>query len=157
MVTIEKTSRILKSWLGVLVVATISTGTAAKAQLPGSPPYLEALSDLRAARAYIAADPRPQNGNERSHELDEITRAIREIKKAAIDDGKDLNFTPPTDSQGMAAGPLHEAIRLLRKAHDDCFGATDMPNAVGMKIRALQHIDEAKATLLRYLSESGTS
>jgi len=131
-------------------------GIRAQAQLPGAPPYLHVLSDLRTARAYILADPRPQNGNEKGHEIDEITKAMKEIKRAAVDDGKDLDFIPPTDAKGMAAGPLHEAVRLLRKAHEDCSGAEDMPNAIGMRNRALNHIDEAKSTLLRYMTEAGT-
>ena len=142
--------------MGVLASGVIAMGVSAHAQIPGAPAYLHALSDLRTARAYIMADPRPQNGQEKRHELDEIGAAIREIKNAAIDDGQDPDFNPPTDARGMAAGPLHEALRLLRKAHDDCFGAIDMPNAIGMKFRALKHIDEAESTLQRYMSEAGT-
>ncbi len=113
------------------------------------------MSDLRSARSYIMADPRPQNGDEKRHEIDEITAAIREIRKAAIDDGKDENYNTPTDSVGMASGPLHEAVRLLRKAHEDCSGGADLPNAIGMKLRALHHIDEARDTLIRFIHESG--
>jgi len=146
-----KIREIFAKCMGVLVAGMFSMGVSAQAQLPGAPRYLHALSDLRAARAYIVADPRPQNGNERDHEIHEIQEAIKEIKKAAIDDGKDVDFVPPPDAQGMAAGPLHEAVRLLRNAHDDCFGAEDMPQAIGMKMRALRHIDEARDTLLRYM------
>ena len=154
--TFNKIQRIWAASFGMLVLATLSTGVPAQAQAPWAEPFLRVMSDLRAARAYVAADPRPQNGNEKNHEINEITAAIQDIKAAAIDDGKDINFNAPTDSQGMAAGPLHEAIRLLRKAHDDCANTIDVPNQAGLKVRAMRHIDEAKATLLRFLNESGT-
>ena len=153
-----KIERFSRNWVMLLVamfVVTVSMGTQAKAQLPGSPPYLQALTDLRMARAIIEADARPQNSNEKHHEIEEINGAIKEIKAAAIDDGKDLGYNPPPDAQGTSVS-LHGAVRFLRKAHDDCFGAADMPSAIGMKIRALRHIDEAKDTLLRFMKESGT-
>lgn len=134
----------------MVALVVLIGGTRAQAQVPGSAAYLHAISDLRSARGYLEADQRTQ-GPEGRHIAEEITKAIREIKNAAIDDGKDLDYVPPTDSRGMAAGPLHEALRLIRKAHDDCAGGIDMPNAVGMKMRALRHIDEAQDRLSRLI------
>jgi hypothetical protein len=48
-----------------------------------------------------------------------IDKAIDEIKKAAIDDGKDLNDHPPVDVHMDWPGRLHRTMELLDKAHED--------------------------------------
>lgn len=63
------------------------------------PAYLHALSDLRAARAHLE---RPDGGELREQEkkaVHEINDAIAEIKKAAIDDGKDLDEHAAVDAR----------------------------------------------------------
>jgi hypothetical protein len=147
----RKTRLLTTILIASMALVTISTVKPVQAQVPGAPAYLHAIADLRMARAYIQADRSAGFDHERRHAIDEITAAIKEIKRAAIDDGKDPDYTPPTDSAGMAAGPLHEALRLVRKAHDDCYGAMDMPNAADMKMRALKHIDEAQDTLVHVM------
>src|ERR1700726_431431 len=83
------------------------------------PAYLHALTDLRQARAHLQ---RPDGGELREqekkavHEIDEATSAI---KKAAMDDGKDLNDHPPVDAHMDWAGRLHRALELVNKAHND--------------------------------------
>src|ERR1700675_1620108 len=72
----------------------------AKPQPPKEhPAYLHALTDLRHARANLQ---HPDGGELREQEkkaIHEIDEAINEIKKAAMDDGRDLNnhpeVTPP--------------------------------------------------------------
>src|SRR5579859_5428022 len=59
------------------------------------PAYLHALSDLRAARAFLA---RPASVTVKWDEnvaIREIDAAIAELKQAAIDDGKPLEDHPP--------------------------------------------------------------
>jgi hypothetical protein len=94
--------RILKS-LGVAVctfmaLAVFAAATPAQAQ---EPHYLHALSDLRTARDYIQYD-RGQFHGERHHAVEEINKAIEEIKHAAWDDGKNTQFAPP--AQGVTTG-----------------------------------------------------
>src|SRR5271170_3488296 len=88
--------------------------------LPGShPAYLHALTDLRDARAHLE---RPDGGELRDQEkkaIHEIDDAINEIKKASIDDGKDLNDHPPVDAHMDWTGRLHRALELVNKAHND--------------------------------------
>jgi hypothetical protein len=150
----RRMNSVLAICMVVPFLAVLSTPT--QAQVPGAPAYLHAISDLRLSRAYIQADMSAGHQREKAHAIDEITKAIQEIKNAAIDDGKDINYGPPTDAHGMAAGPIHEALRLARKGHDDCYAGIDLPNAVGMKMRALKHIDEATNTLQRIMVTSGT-
>jgi len=107
------------------------------------PAYLHALSDLRSARAHLQ---RPDAGHLRHEEeeaIKEIDRAIDEIKKASIDDGKDLNDHPPVDAQLDWGGRLHRAVELLNKAHNDISREEDNQFAQGLQQRAMGHIDKA--------------
>ena len=122
----------------------ISLGAAAQ-DLPGRhPAYLHALTDLRAARWLI--EHRPGDARVSADEDVAITRideAIREIKRAAIDDGKDIHDHPPVDAQLDNRGRLHRAEELLRKVHDDIAREEDDPLTRGLRDRAVRHVDEA--------------
>jgi hypothetical protein len=107
------------------------------------PAYLHALTDLRHARAHLQ---RPDGGELREQEkkaIHEIDEAIEEIKKASIDDGKDLNDHPPVDVRMDWSGRLHRALELVNKAHNDVAQEEDNASAQGLQQRALQHIDKA--------------
>jgi hypothetical protein len=107
------------------------------------PAYLHALTDLRTARAHLE---RPNHGELRAQERDaihEIDVAIGEIKKAAIDDGKNLEDHPAVDSKLDWPGRLHRAIELLKKSRNDISQNEDNRFAQGLQIRALEHIDKA--------------
>ena len=107
------------------------------------PAYLHALTDLRHARAHLE---RPDHGELREQEkkaIHEIDEAINEIKKAAINDGKDLNDHPPVDARMDWTGRLHRAIELINKAHNDIAREEDNRFAQGLQQRALEHIDKA--------------
>jgi len=107
------------------------------------PAYLHALTDLRHARAHLQ---RPDGGELREQEkkaIHEIDDAINKIKKAAIDDGKDLNDHPPVDARMDWPGRLHRALELLNKAHQDIAQEEDNQFAQGLQQRALMHIDKA--------------
>jgi len=108
------------------------------------PYYLHALSDLRVARWLI--DHRP-GGWERTGDeiaaIDRIDQAIKAIKKASIDDGKDLADHPRVDERADHIGRLHEALDYLEKARRDVNQDEDNIFADGLKDRALKHINEA--------------
>jgi hypothetical protein len=107
------------------------------------PAYLHALTDLRAARANLQ---RPDGGELREQEkkaIHEIDDAIAEIKKASIEDGKDLNDHPPVDAHLEWGGRLRRAAELLDKAHNDIAHEEDNGFAQGLQQRALEHIDKA--------------
>jgi len=84
---------------------------------------------------------------EEQHAIDEIDKAIGEIKNAAIDDGKNLNDHPPIDAGMDRAGRFHRALELLDKAHNDIAREEDDPAVRGLRDRALHHIDEAHHTV----------
>jgi hypothetical protein len=108
------------------------------------PAYLHALTDLRTARAHLE---RPGHGvlkEEENRAIREIDAAIDEIKRASIDDGKDLRDHPPVDARLDWPGRLHRAVELLNKAHGDIAREEDNRFAQGLQQRAIGHIDAAR-------------
>jgi hypothetical protein len=136
-----KTSRLVSSASAVTVFFVLSALSGfAQGRHPG---YLHALTDLRHARAHLE---RPDGGALRREESDaihEIDKAIDEIKRASIDDGKNLSDHPPVDARLGWPGRLHRALELTNKAHNDVAQEEDNVFAQGLQLRALEHIDKA--------------
>jgi hypothetical protein len=118
---------------------------AANADMPGKHPfYLHALSDLRAARWMLEHRPGdPAVSAQEDVAITEIDKAIGEIKKASIDDGKNLEDHPPVQGINDRPGRLHKALELLHKVHGDVAREEDDPFTKGLRDRAIMHIDEA--------------
>lgn len=139
---------IMKSIFLALVVLGFSASSQANARSnrPAGehPYYLHALSDLRAARWMI--EHRPGNWQQTVDEVEAVKRidaAINEIKKASIDDGKNLQDHPPVDEKNDHDGRLHVAVDFLRKARQDISHDEDNKFAQGLQFRAYEHIDGA--------------
>ncbi len=127
----------------LLVVFTTSLLTGAMAQ-GAHPAYLHALSDLRAARWMIEHRPGDWVASEDEHAaVRKIDDAIGEIKKAAIDDGKDINDHVKAQEVNEHKGRLGKALEYLRKARADIEKDEDNDFAKGLRKRAFMHIDEA--------------
>ena len=131
--------------LAMAGAVVVTNGTAAAQQVPGPHPhYLHALSDLRMARAYLhdnwAWEPVRKDDD---HAIREINAAIDEIKKASIDDGKDLDDHPRIDTQLTPQNRFVKANELLWAAHQDLAKAEDVPQARGLRDRAIGHVDAA--------------
>jgi hypothetical protein len=107
------------------------------------PAYLHSLTDLRAARAHLDVHDGGELRHEEKEAIHAIDDAIAEIKKASIDDGKDLNDHPPVDAGLDHVGRLHRAKQLLEKAHQDIAHEEDNGFAQGLQQRAFGHIDRA--------------
>jgi tetratricopeptide (TPR) repeat protein len=108
------------------------------------PAYLHALSDLRHARAHLENLAATHHmDKEEEHAINEIDKAIDEIKRAAIDDGKNLNDHPPVDAGLDRTGRFRRAQELLDRAHNDIAREEDDSSVRGLRDRALHHIDEA--------------
>jgi hypothetical protein len=138
--------RTMKTVAMVAVAAMLSLGTVkSEAQVPGPhPAYLHALSDLRAARAYLSEGfqwgPVREEDN---HAIREIDAAIERIKQASIDDGKRLGDHPPVDTHLEPRNRFAKANELLFAAHRDLEKAEDVPQSRGLRDDALRHIDAA--------------
>lgn len=124
--------------------ATLLIAGSAWADLPGKHPhYLHALEDLRNARWMLSHQP----GDVKVYEgediaITELNAAIGDIKKAAIDDGKDINDHPMIDVKEHGSRLL-KSIEALRRAKDDVNKEEDNPEARGLKHRTLEHLDRA--------------
>ena len=118
---------------------------AANADMPGKHPYyLHALSDLRAARWLLNHRPGDAAVSGQEDEaIMQVDAAIAEVKKAAVEDGKDLWNHPPEDAHLNRAGRLHHAVELLQKARQDLAQEEDNPEARGLKQRSIEHVEHA--------------
>jgi hypothetical protein len=140
----------------LVTVICLATPLVANADLPGKhPAYLHALSDLRSARWMLE---HRRAGAAVSGQEDvaiaEIDKAIGEIKKAAIDDGKNLNDHPSVDVPTDNPGRLHKALELLHKAQGDVSHEEDDPMTQGLQSRAVEHIHFAIAATKTALAEA---
>ena len=134
--------------IGILLssLALISLGCAHAAPREGHhPAYLHALEDLRHARAHLErpAAATMRRAWDESIAIHEIDEAIREIKDAAIDDGKNIAEHEPVDARMDWPGRMHRAVELLRKARQDCEHEEDNAEVRGLRDRAIHHIDAA--------------
>jgi hypothetical protein len=130
--------------------ATGSMGGGAPGAAPGGAPggthpgYLHALSDLRNARANLE-----RKGGDKQMKWDEkdaigaIDRAIKDIKEASLDDGKNLADHPAVDAKERRSGRLHKALDALHAAHGDTDKEEDNAFAKGLRARASHDIEEA--------------
>ncbi len=108
------------------------------------PYYIHALEDLRGARWML--EHRPGNWEKTMDEIEavkQIDAAIKEIKMAAIEDGKDINDHPRMDEHPDHMDRLRDALDFLRKAHKDIGRDEDNRFAEGLQARAYLHIDNA--------------
>jgi hypothetical protein len=135
-----------KNWLGASALMMLMWAPfAANADTPGKHPfYLHALTDLRSARWLL--EHRPGDARVSGHEdeaIGAIDAAMGEIKRAAIDDGKDIHDHPGVDAPAEYGGRLHRASEILHKTRNDVAREEDDPALRGLRNRAVGHIDEA--------------
>ena len=127
------------------LVIGITTLACCASAPPSHPAYLQALSDLRAAR-WMIFEHRSGDWFRTGDEIEavrQIDGAINDIKEAAIDDGKDTKWHPAVDERPEHLARLHEAVVFLQKAHADVDQEEDNELTEGLHNRAIQHIDAA--------------
>ena len=138
------------SLLQIAAVAAVALFAAAPtwADNPGKhPAYLPALSDLRDARAHLEHFSSDPVDHEEEHAIEHIDKAIGEIKRAAIMDGKDVRDHMPVDAHLMRRDRFHKAMELLDKARRDVSGEEDQPDTQVLQLRVIHHIDEARRSV----------
>jgi len=135
--------RFEKYVLPLAIAGLLPMGAMAQ-MLPGKHPgYLHALSDLRAARWFLYHQPGDAKvSGDEDVGITEIDAAIGEIKKASIDDGKDLNDHPSVDVKEHGSRLL-KSIETLKKARADVGGEEDNPEVRELRHHAIEHIERA--------------
>jgi hypothetical protein len=129
--------------LALLLVALAPL--AARADTPGDHPrYLHALTDLRDAYWFLG---HPREGaleGREQHALEEISRAIGIVERAASWDGKNVREHKPEDVnvEGMG-GRLRKVSALLRAARADIARDEDNFAARVLQFQAVERIDES--------------
>ena len=108
------------------------------------PAYLHALSDLRDARAHLEHQVNDPVDHEEESAIGNIDRALDEIKKAAIDDGKNIHDHVPVDAHLQRYDRFHQAMELLDKAEQDVRSEPDQPGTRGLQMRVINHINGAR-------------
>jgi len=108
------------------------------------PGYLHALSDLRYARALLEHGEWGRVGPEREHAIGEIDRAIEELRRAAMDDGRNPDAHPPIQERWEPRDRLRRAEEALGRAREAITREEDNPAAREWRDRAFHHIDEAR-------------
>jgi len=108
------------------------------------PHYLHALADLRYARAFLVSAGENNLRNEERRAYASIDRAMKEIKRAAIDDGKNPEDHPAIDTNVRHRDRLHKVMALLGSARRDLTVQEDDKVALGWRKAALKHIADAQ-------------
>ncbi|HTU44297.1 MAG TPA: hypothetical protein VMF91_04510 [Bryobacteraceae bacterium] len=108
------------------------------------PGYLHALSDLRYSRALLEHGDWGRVGPDRERAIGEIDRAIEELRRAAMDDGKNPEAHPPIEPGWAPRDRLHRAEEALGRAREAISREEDNPAAREWRNRAFRHIDEAR-------------
>jgi len=142
---------------GCVLAAGLLLSHASSANAQQEPHYLHALSELRTARDYIQYDKNPAHERANHNAVEEINKAIDEIKHAAWDDGKNTQFAPP--AQGVTKGwaPIHYAFNFLTAAKADVGRGVDTPQNTGLRDRAIRHIDVAIIRMTELIQNQGAS
>lgn len=134
----------LARYFTLLLLLGLAALPATAQMLPGRHPgYLHALTDLRTARWLLYHQPGDQKVYaDEDVAIQEIDAAINEIKRASIDDGKNLEDHPQVDVREHGSRLLR-AIETLKKAHHDIDEEEDNPEVREVRHRASEHIERA--------------
>jgi hypothetical protein len=118
------------------------------------PAYLHAISDLRYARALLfRPDWRPVMHDQQAA-VEEIDHAIGEAKRAAIDDGKNIDDHPPVDRGLGWEGRFRKAMELLNSAEHDLSEPETNGAASAWRNASLGNVQHAKAFVGKAMRDS---
>lgn len=128
------------------VLALACLAVPALADTPGRhPAYLHALSDLRYARALLSRPDEIRVVQDQHAAIDQIDKAIYELKNASYDDRKNLEDHPPLDAGWDRPGRIHRSIEVLNRALHDIEKEEDNPAARGWRNAAIHYLRDAIA------------
>ena len=121
---------------------------------PAHPRYMSAISDLRYARALLFRPDWRDVMRDQRAAVEEIDRAIAEAKRAAVDDGKNIDDHPPVDARMGWEGRFRKAMELLDSAERDLSMEEDNGNAAARRGAARQNIENARGFVSRAMRAS---
>lgn len=110
------------------------------------PNYLQALSDLRLARAYLNRGEVvfPDLSGPQVAAMSQVDGAIDALWRASIRDGRDPRYAPPIDANLGRGNLFHKVMDLLNSARANCAREEDDVQTRGLRANAIGHIDNAR-------------
>jgi len=118
------------------------------------PGYLHAISDLRYARALLWRDEWRDTMRDQRAAIEEIDRAIEEARRAAIDDGKNVNDHPTVDTRLGWEGRFRKVMELLDSAQRDLSYEEDNRRAAAWRSASMGHVQRARELVERAMRGS---
>ena len=118
------------------------------------PRYLHAISDLRYARALLYRSDWRDVMRDQRHAVEEVDRAIDEARRAAIEDGKNIDDHPPIDVRTGWEGRFRQAMDLLDSALRDLSSEEDNRDAAAWRSAARGHVQAARDSVTRAMRDS---
>jgi hypothetical protein len=113
------------------------------------PRYLQAIADLRYARALLYRQDWRDVMRDQRAAVEEIDRAIGEARQAAIDDGRNPDDHPPLDARLGWEGRFRKAIELLDSARQNLSFEEDNRHAAAWRGAALADVERARGFVAR--------
>jgi hypothetical protein len=118
------------------------------------PRYLSALSDLRYARALLWRPDFREVMRDQRAAIEEIDAAIGEAKRAAIDDGKNVDDHPRVDTRMGWEGRFRKAMELLDHARGDLSFTETTMAAMPWRDAARSHVERARGLVEKAVRDS---
>jgi hypothetical protein len=113
------------------------------------PRYLQAIQDLRYARALLYRPDWREVMRDQRAAVDEIDHAIGEARRAAIDDGKNPDDHPPIEARMGWGDRFRRAMELLNSAQSNLSFEEDNRAAAGWRAAAMANVNNAKSFVAR--------
>jgi hypothetical protein len=140
---------------GFAQTSSANTTGAAVPAAGAHPHYMEALTDLRLARALLKVPDDSKAAKFNATAVDDIDQAMAEIKHASIDDGKSPDDHAPIDANVSRRDRLHEVLSLVNGADQDLKAEEDDKKALGWRAKAQKDVADARAFVEASINNEG--
>jgi hypothetical protein len=121
--------------------------------VPKQSHYVQALSDLRFARALLWRRDFSNVMHEQRDAIHEIDEAIREAGRAAIADGRNPDYQPPVDVQWKPEDRLRHAEDALNSALRNLNYEEDNRAALGWRQATILDVEHARGLVNRAIAD----
>jgi len=118
------------------------------------PRYLSAIANLRYARALLFRPDWRDVMRDQRAAVEEIDHAIGEAKRAAIDDGKNIDEHPPVDVRAGWEGRFRKAMEVLDAAMSDLSFQEPNRGAAEWRTAALANVQRARGLVQKAMRDS---
>ena len=111
---------------------------------PDRPRYLKARSDMREAQVILRNFGDRRVARNLQLAVSQLDMAIREVERAALANGRNLDRNPPPDINADQRGRFRRALELTKSARENITAEEDNPSARVWRNRAFRNLDAAE-------------